>query len=422
MSNHHLLLAMVLFQQGLFGALWAAAAWLGLSRRASRHWAASTGLAALGTALILLRSPSLPSWITVGLANVALVLSFVAMRRGIQIFGRKPPTDREQALLLGPTLLGLAASLAQAGAVQLVLVLTSAVLAWTLLRAAQEVLATLSEELGLSAVRWCALPIGVIGALFALRGLVVAVLGPGTLGGALEADAFNLVMAFLALVFGLLINMMLIAMTVLRLVRRLQYQSEHDVLTRLLNRRAMQRALEAQAQGQSRSAGHYAILSLDIDHFKPINDRYGHASGDLVLARVAQALRAASRDVDRVARMGGEEFCVLLPGVDRAGAEAVAQRLLDVVRELRYPEIDAALQVTVSIGLAIAGPGSEPLPVLMRRLDQALYAAKESGRDRWRDAAPPSPPPPCSPPPPPSLPSPPSAPRAERVQEPAQAI
>ena len=199
---------------------------------------------------------------------------------------------------------------------------------WTLLRAAYEVVATLGDELGVSAMRWCALPMGVIGALFALRGLVVPLLEPGTLVGVQASGMANTMIAFIALIFGLLVNTMLMAMTVLRLVRRLQYQSEHDVLTRLLNRRAMQRVLEDEAQRQRRYASRFALLSLHIDHFRPINDRYGHASGDLVLARMAQALPPPPREVHRVARMGREELCLLLPGVDRPGAELVAQQAL----------------------------------------------------------------------------------------------
>jgi diguanylate cyclase (GGDEF)-like protein len=193
--------------------------------------------------------------------------------------------------------------------------------------------------------------------------------------------------AFVALVVALLLQANLTAMVLLRLVRRLQYQSDHDMLTGLLSRRPMEQLLLAESQRQRRFGQSFALLSIDIDHFKKLNDSFGHAAGDLVLKRVAEALRAAARGIDSVARMGGEEFCVLLPGADVAGAECVAARLLDTVRRLHLPEVGGAT-VTISIGLAVMESPSEPIQDLQRRLDQALYSAKAAGRDRVERAVP----------------------------------
>jgi diguanylate cyclase (GGDEF)-like protein len=387
MTSSQLLLAVILIQQGLFGVVWAAAARLRLARRSARHWAVATALVVAGMSLILVRGQASP-WLTIALSNVLLVLSFVILRRGVQIFGRLAPTDREHAAVLVLAVAGLVAAVALSGRILPVVLVNSAALGWILLRSASEVRHSLSSEFGADAARWCALPAAVIGALFVLRGALAPFLGPEIGGHINEPGLGNTGMALASLVFGLVINTSLIAMTVLRLVRRLQYQSDHDVLTDLLSRRAMEQLLEAEAQRQRRFGAGYAILSIDIDHFKQINDRWGHATGDAVLVRVAHALRDASREVDRLARMGGEEFCVLLPGVDRAGAERAAQRLLQSVRSLEHPAAGPTLKVTVSIGLAIVGPGSESLPALLRRLDQALYAAKHHGRDRVEHAEP----------------------------------
>ena len=387
MTNSHLLLAVILVQQGLFGVVWGIAARLRLAARPARHWAAATALVAVGLSLILARGEASP-WLTVGLANALVLLSFVILRRGIQIFGRLVPTDREHLIVLGLVIAGLAGAVAHGDFILPVLIVTSAALAWTLLRSAYEVVHSLTAEFGVVAARWCAMPAAGIGVLFVLRLLLAPLLGTAVFGAVNGPGTGNTVMAFASLVFGLLVNAMLFAMTVLRLVRRLQYQSDHDVLTDLLSRRAMERLLEAEAQRQRRFGAGYAVLSIDIDHFKLINDRWGHATGDAVLVRVAHALRDASREVDRVARMGGEEFCVLLPGVDQAGAERAAQRLLQAVRELEHLDAGPSLQVTVSIGLAIVGPDAEPLPALLRRLDQALYAAKNRGRNRVEYAEP----------------------------------
>jgi diguanylate cyclase (GGDEF)-like protein len=201
----------------------------------------------------------------------------------------------------------------------------------------------------------------------------------------------NVPVAFSSLAFGLVLHVNLTALVLLRLVRRLQYRSDHDMLTGLLGRRPMEQRLRTETQRQRRFGGRFAMLSIDIDHFKQVNDRFGHAAGDAVLVRVAQTLREAAREVDSVARMGGEEFCVLLPGADRAGAEAVAARMLDAVRALRHPEAPDLAPVTVSIGLALVDAPAEPLQAVQRRLDQALYGAKAAGRDRIQHAAAPTP-------------------------------
>jgi diguanylate cyclase (GGDEF)-like protein len=385
MSNAQLLLAVILIQQGLFGVVWAAAARLHLARRPARHWAACTWLVAAGMALILARGQMSP-WLTVTLANALLIGSFAALRRGLQVFGRIAPTDREHLAVVLVAAGGFAVAVALGDSLLPVVLLSALGTGWTLLRAAAEVRRALVVEFGAQTAHWCAVPLAGVGTVFLLRGLMAPFFAAQFASSIAGPAAGNTAVVFASLVFGLVLHTTLIAMVVIRLVRRLQYQSDHDALTGLRSRRAMTRLLEAEAQRQRRFGGGYAILSIDIDHFKRINDRYGHAAGDAVLARVAQALEAATREVDRVARMGGEEFCVLLPGTDRSGAEQAAQRLLEAVRRLHHPEADATLKVTVSIGVAVVGAEAEPLPALLRRLDQALYAAKAAGRDRVEHA------------------------------------
>ena len=381
-----MLLAVILFQQGLFGVLWLMAARLKMARRAALHWSAATAMVAAAMALILLRGRITP-WLGLALANVLLVLSFAAMRRGIQIFGRLALPDREQAVVAALVVACNAASMALDGSLLLTVGGSSALICWTLLRAAREVLMSLADEFGAAAARWCAAPAALIGALFGLRALAGLIFGMQSVGSIDAPGAGNVAMAFASLVLGMLANTALLTMVVLRLVRRLQHQSDHDALTGLLGRRPMERLLEAEARRQRRFGSGYAMLSLDIDHFKAINDNHGHAAGDAVLVRVAQALRAHVREVDRVARMGGEEFCVLLPGAGDAGARRSAERLLAAVRELQHPECGNR-HVTVSIGLVVVAGGAEPLLSLTRRLDRALYAAKARGRDRIEQAEP----------------------------------
>lgn len=380
-SNVQLLLIAVLVQQSLFGLFWLGAAQLRLAWRPALHWAAMALLMACGLALILMRGQS-PTWLSVGVGNLLMLAAFVALRRGIQRFARLPTSDREHGLVLGLGMLcALGTSASGLNPLPAVL-LTAAAMAWTLLRAAAEVRGALANEFGSTAAWWCASPMAVLALLFLVR-CTVAIVSPERFQSYLQQPGGSgFVAASLAMVIALLLQASLTAMVLLRLVRRLQYQSDHDLLTGMLSRRPMEQRLLAEWQRQLRFGGGFALLSIDIDHFKKVNDLFGHPAGDAVLKRVAQALHAAARSTDSVARMGGEEFCALLPGTDAAGADSVAKRMLETVRSLKHPEIDGGMTVTVSIGLALMERPGEPMLSLQRRLDQALYAAKLSGRNR----------------------------------------
>jgi diguanylate cyclase (GGDEF)-like protein len=147
-----------------------------------------------------------------------------------------------------------------------------------------------------------------------------------------------------------------------------------DGLTGVHNRRHLTAVLDAQD-------GDLSVVMIDVDHFKSVNDRYGHAVGDQVLVRVAQQLYGAVRDTDTVARYGGEEFVVVLPGTTATDA---AERADDWRRRCSAVVVDTPrgpLTVTFSAGVAHLRPGDHP-DDLLRRADEALYEAKLGGRDR----------------------------------------
>ncbi|HRD98402.1 MAG TPA: GGDEF domain-containing protein [Rubrivivax sp.] len=387
MTHTQLLIAVILLQQLLFGAVWLGAARLRIARRAAGHWEWASWLTAGSMLLIMFRGQA-SIWWTVVAANVLLIAALVILRRGIQVFARSRPSDTEHGLLLGGSGVGLALCAALDSSMLVVMMLVSVTLAWTLLSAAGEVRRQLAAEFGARAALICSLPLTVIGGLFALRTLAGPLAGEALAPSISTADIGNTGLLLATMFFGLILNGTLVAMVFGRIVGRLRYQSDHDALTGLLSRRPLERLLQIEGERHGRTGHPYALLSIDIDHFKQINDRHGHAVGDRVLARVAQTLRACSREGDSVARMGGEEFCTLLPGADEAGARQIAQRLLQAVRELQHPELGGALRVTVSIGLAVARTDAEPVAGLMLRVDRALYAAKLAGRDRVVEAGP----------------------------------
>jgi diguanylate cyclase (GGDEF)-like protein len=161
------------------------------------------------------------------------------------------------------------------------------------------------------------------------------------------------------------------------LFAKLIAEARTDQLTGLLNRRGFGERAAVELAHARRSGDSIAVVSFDVDHFKDVNDRWGHQVGDRVLAHLGRVLTGQSRDIDVVARVGGEEFVVLLPGCTAADADAYTWR---VRQALRAPARDLPV-VGVSAGVAAAA-GPESMEGLLRNADAALYTAKRTGRNR----------------------------------------
>lgn len=170
-------------------------------------------------------------------------------------------------------------------------------------------------------------------------------------------------------------------------LQEVQHLSVTDALTGLGNRRNLIETLRIEIERANRFRRCLAVLALDLDHFKTINDRYGHAAGDVVLNEFAARLRRVVREVDLAFRSGGEEFVVLLPETDISGSMAVAQRLGDAVRHAPFSlgghSVEKETNVTVSIGIAVFPVHARTASELLNAADQALYAAKAAGRDTF---------------------------------------
>lgn len=157
---------------------------------------------------------------------------------------------------------------------------------------------------------------------------------------------------------------------------RLAQVASTDPLTGVGNRRWMDMRLPRRLPAGS------ALLQLDIDRFKQINDRYGHPAGDRVLVAFARCLRARLRDTDLLARMGGEEFVIYLPAIDRADAQVFAERLRASVETLRVEDDGQWIAFTVSIGVAWLDAAHVPVGACLKAADEALYKAKHAGRNQ----------------------------------------
>jgi diguanylate cyclase (GGDEF)-like protein/putative nucleotidyltransferase with HDIG domain len=159
---------------------------------------------------------------------------------------------------------------------------------------------------------------------------------------------------------------------------KLSIMAMKDALTGCFNRRAMFDRMAGIWADAKRHSHAVSIVMVDVDHFKSVNDKHGHAVGDQVLQRVARTLMAAAREVDTVCRYGGEEFCVLLPRADVEQSIIAAERLRSMIADLKIGE----LSVTSSFGIATTFNGGVASEKLLELADAALYAAKRTGRNR----------------------------------------
>ena len=170
----------------------------------------------------------------------------------------------------------------------------------------------------------------------------------------------------------------IITSVVADLQRELMDQADTDPLTGALNRRHMEFLLSEAVERRSRSAAPASVLLMDIDHFKSINDRFGHNTGDEVLKNLVSLIKKHMRKLDRVFRTGGEEFLILLPDTKSADATTYAERLRVLIAEAALTK---ECQVTVSIGVAQCGP-NQTIESWIKNADDALYFAKQDGRNR----------------------------------------
>ncbi|KQW46401.1 MULTISPECIES: diguanylate cyclase [unclassified Roseateles] len=223
------------------------------------------------------------------------------------------------------------------------------------------------------------LPLFLIALLMAVRCLE-AFNNPGRMPGVRVPTEFNHAFLWAALVLTLLQNATLAFLVLMRLILRIERLLERDALTDTLNRRAFDQALAHAHAWLARGRG-YALVMIDMDRFKQLNDSLGHAAGDAALRQMVRELQPCVREVDRFGRLGGEEFCVLLPDTDIAGAALVAERMRHLVdcTPLRWLEQDWPL--SASFGIAEAERGDASGDAVLARADAALYRAKNQGRN-----------------------------------------
>lgn len=195
-------------------------------------------------------------------------------------------------------------------------------------------------------------------------------------------DALNALSHDATMVTVTALGFSFVGMYVAETKRRLHEETRLDPLTGLHNRRAFEEMAAREVQLAARDSAPLTLLMMDLDHFKQLNDTWGHALGDRALRAFGGVLLTVTGSCDAVARLGGEEFAILLPGRSARTALALAERLRATVEGLRLSEGEELVRFTVSVGLSSLRPGETSLEPMFHRADRALYQAKREGRNR----------------------------------------
>jgi diguanylate cyclase (GGDEF)-like protein len=341
-------------------------------------WWGSAHLLRAGSIALFGMHGSVSDLITIDLANALLFLSFGVTWTGARVFDGRPVLP--MYLLAGPVLWLIVAHLPSfSGDLELRFLLASGIITTYTWLAAYEFWRGRSEPL---VSRWPAIfMLFAHGALFLLRTPLFTIL-PWSNASDVMGSVWLTVLSFEALLFTIAIAFILLAMAKERTEYRHRTAAMVDPLTGLANRRSFLHDGTELARRHAANPCSTAVLLIDLDHFKSINDRFGHAIGDRVLQVFAETARANLRSTDIIGRLGGEEFAAVLPDVGREKAVALAERIRSTFAEVAGKVDGRPVGATVSIGLVVNGDKPFEVGELLGQADQALYYAKERGRNR----------------------------------------
>ncbi|HEY0837386.1 MAG TPA: GGDEF domain-containing protein [Azospirillum sp.] len=345
---------------------------------ALRHCAMGDGFSAIGLLTVALRGPEPAAW-TLMLTNAAIAGVYVSLFLATRSFTTRRMPVWPVAALVTAYLLTAGVFIYYVADVGARVAAGAAFIA---------VMSTLCGGDLLRSARWSArTPVGVVGFILIAHAVFNAARAAFSL---VESPLPNLLapstvqtLAFLESSIAILvIGIGFIIMTTERLQAELRQAATYDTLTGIFNRRAFLALAEAAFARNRRSGKEFALLLIDIDHFKRINDSFGHQAGDEVLRAFAGAVTSELRQSDVFGRYGGEEFCVLLPDTRLDGALVVAERLRMSLRDLVVEHEGNLISTSISIGVADTESGAASFDDILSEADRALYRAKATGRDR----------------------------------------
>lgn len=373
-ETHSLLLAIVMICV-VSSVIWLCMAKVARIAPQASYCVAAANLAQAASIALLSLSGRAPDAWTQWPSDMLGVTSFVLLHHGVQRMTRGPAS---WPLTLGSLLtVGLALAWLPGVAQTALALLASAGFALAAAASLRSRPLTRNDAERYAFVLWA--PLLLTGLLLALRGLELGFF-PGTVAAVRGLQLLDDSFLWIVIVVALLQNTSLAFLVLLRLVLRIQQLHESDVLTGALNRRAFEAAL-VRAHHDARRDEPYALVMLDMDHFKRLNDNLGHAAGDAALRLMVQAVSPCLREVDRLGRLGGEEFAVLLPRTSLAGAALVADRMRTLLAERAFDWKGQAWPLSASFGIAAVEPGDANAEAVLARADAGLYLAKAQGRN-----------------------------------------
>ncbi len=347
----------------------------------AQRFAAGNLLFAIGVFLTSQRL-AYPLFLTYQGADFTELLGMTLLRTGMQRYSERPITYTEHFVVLAAAGLSTVMLAAQPNSLAQMGVAFSFAAGWIALRTFGEMLAQLKQDsrvITRVALLW---PLAGFGLLMLVRGLyLVIVRDPALVDVNLRSPA--IVAMFWVIVTVLLAtNASFIGLVVARLIARISEMSQRDSLTGVHNHRATMERITMENRRQKRGGPAFSIAMLDLDHFKQVNDRYGHACGDAALRHVTRTIAPLLRVTDNLGRVGGEEFMLVLPMTELAGALIATERIRSKLASTPLEWHGSMISLTASFGVAQSHDSEESCETLMQRADEALYRSKSGGRNR----------------------------------------
>ncbi|MDN3919350.1 GGDEF domain-containing protein [Roseateles violae] len=374
-----LMLAITLMFFAAAQVWWALAVGARLTRRASHCLALGNALLGGSLAADALRGQMLPLLAFWG-SDAMAITAFALLRAAVPAIADRPLAWRSAAAIAVPALLLLAA-MPYGGDTRWHVRCVYLCLSLLVLLAAGDGWRQLRERTLRPAVAALLVsPLFAIAALLLTR-LIESLLAPSNANRLSQASDFNIVWLWSAMLLCLLLNATMGLLVLMKLILRIQRLTRQDPLTDVLNHGALCAAIELEHARRQRGKP-YALVMIDMDRFKQLNDTLGHAAGDAALLRLIEVLRPCVREIDRLGRLGGEEFCALLPLTDLAGAGVVAERMRASLEGCEFDWDGERWPLTASFGVAEARPDDASADAVLARADAAMYRAKELGRNR----------------------------------------
>lgn len=365
---------------------------LQLAPRATSQFALANLLFVVGTLLETHRGQE-GGYLTFQGADLLELIAMTLMRSGMQRIERLRFTGREHLVVVVLAGIGMIAFPPRGQWLGGIVVVYGLAAGWISLRLYAEATRSIRALLG----RWAAIgilwPSALFGLIMLLRGLWFATHpSDARLSSDISAQAKeNVLLLWMVCVILLTANMSLIGLVVGRLTATARDLASRDALTGVFNRRVLVEQLAAEHERFRRGGPGFAVAMIDLDHFKAINDTYGHAAGDAALRQAAHTIGGLLRSVDTLARYGGEEFIVIFAMSDLPGTADACERIRAALAATPIHWAGKSVALTASFGVAACANPEESRDSLLRRADTAVYRAKSNGRNRIEVA------PPCEP-------------------------